>query len=129
MGDYGREKVMAKKIDIRKLGRVLTEEVDNISQLEYKALAFEIFGEIIRLTPVDTGRARGNWNVSSGSPDFSTSNSATPAQPDYNLNVKGFPSVYISNGLHYIGLLEEGRSEQAPDGISKVALGIVRSRR
>ena len=129
MGDYGREKIMAKKIDITKIGKVLTEEVDNISQLEYKALAFEIFGEIIRLTPVDTGRARGNWNVSSGSPDFSTSNSATPAQPDYNLNVKGFPSVYISNGLHYIGLLEEGRSEQAPDGISKVALGIVRSRR
>ena len=120
---------MAKKIDIRKLGRVLTEEVDNISQLEYKALAFEIFGEIIRLTPVDTGRARGNWNVSSGSPDFSIGNSTTPAQPDYNLDVKGFPSVYISNGLHYIGLLEEGRSSQAPDGISRIALGVVRSRR
>ena len=129
MGDYGREEVMAKKIDIRKLGRVLTEEVDNISQLEYKALAFEIFGEIIRLTPVDTGRARGNWNVSSGSPDFSIGNSTTPAQPDYNLDVKGFPSVYISNGLHYIGLLEEGRSSQAPDGISRIALGVVRSRR
>jgi len=129
MGDNGREEVMAKKIDIRKLGRVLTEEINNISELEYKAIAFDVFGEIVKLTPVDTGRARGNWHISAGTPDFSTNGGTQPSQPDYNLDVQGFPSVYISNGLHYIGKLEEGRSQQAPAGISKVALAIVRSRR
>jgi hypothetical protein len=129
MGDNGREEVMAKKIDIKNLGKVLTEELNNVSELEYKAIAFDLFGEIVKLTPVDTGRARSNWHITADNPEYSTSSSTQPAQPDYNLDVRGFPTVYISNGLHYIGLLEEGKSKQAPDGISKVALATVRSRR
>ncbi len=120
---------MAKKIDIKNLGKVLTEELNNVSELEYKAIAFDLFGEIVKLTPVDTGRARNNWHITADDPEYSTSFGTQPAQPDYNLDVKGFPTVYISNGLHYIGLLEEGKSKQAPDGISKVALATVRSRR
>ena len=120
---------MAKKIDIRKLGTVLSEEVHNVSELEYKAIAFEIFGEIVKLTPVDSGRARGNWHIGAGNPEYSIGISTSPSQPNYNLDVKGFPSVYISNGLPYMKELEDGRSSQAPDGISRVALGIVRSRR
>lgn len=120
---------MAKKIDIRKLGTVLTDEIMDVSELEYKALAFELFGEIIKMTPVDTGRARGNWHINAGSPDYSLSTDTQPSQPNYNLDVRGFPSVYISNGLPYMRDLEDGRSTQAPDGISQVALAIVRSRR
>lgn len=121
---------MKKKIDIRKLGKVLTEEIQDVSELEFKALAFELFGEIVKMTPVETGRARGNWHINTDSPEYSTSSDTLPSQPNYNLDVRGFPSVYISNGLHYIGLLEDGRSTtQAPHGISQVALAIVRSRR
>jgi hypothetical protein len=129
MGDYGRENVMIKKIDIKRLGKVLTEELTGVSELEYKAIAFELFGEIIKMTPVKTGRARGNWHINVSSPMYSTSFDTRPSQPDYNLDVRGFPSVYISNGLPYMGDLEDGRSDQAPDGISQVALAIVRSRR
>ncbi len=120
---------MAKKIDIKNLGKVLTEELNNVSELEYKAIAFDLFGEIVKLTPVDTGRARSNWHITADNPEYSTGSSTQPAQPDYNLDVKRFPTVYISDGLYYIGLLEEGKSKQAPDGISKVALATVRSRR
>lgn len=120
---------MAKKIDIRKLGTVLTEEIKDVSELEYKALAFELFGEIIKMTPVDTGRARGNWHINVGRPEYSISSGTRPSQPNYNLDVRGFPSVYISNGLPYMKDLEDGRSTQAPNGISQVALAIVRSRR
>ncbi len=120
---------MAKKIDIKRLGMVLTDEIQNISELEFKALAFELFGEIVKLTPVDSGRARGNWHITAGSADFSIGSDTSPSQPNYNLNVKGFPSVYISNGLPYMKELEDGRSPQAPDGISRVALAAVRARR
>ena len=54
---------MAKKIPLEILGKVVTESVKTETALEYKATAFEMFGEIIKNTPVDTGRARGNWNI------------------------------------------------------------------
>lgn len=120
---------MAKKIDIKNLGRVLTEEINNISELDYKAYAFELFGEIVKLTPVQTGRARGNWHIETGRPYYNVTSNTQPSRPNLNLDLQGFPNIYISNGLHYIGDLEDGKSIQAPNGISKIALAVLRSRR
>ena len=120
---------MAKKINFQSLGKVVTAEVTNLSELEYKAFAFDLFGEIIRFTPVKSGRARGNWHIDAERPDYEITDSTLPATPDYGLDVRGFPNVYISNGLPYMGKLESGSSPQAPNGITSVALAAVRSRR
>lgn len=120
---------MAKKVNLNNLGKVLTTKVTNVSELQYKAFAFDLFGEIIKVTPVKSGRARGNWHIDVENPDYEITNSTTPSVPNYALDVRGFPNVYISNGLPYMERLEDGLSRQAPNGITKVALAAVRSRR
>ena len=118
---------MAKKVPFNKLGVYLKHDVTTESALEYKAYAFDVFGEVVKATPVDTGRARANWNISTGSPDYSTS--PYTFRPAPYVNVDGFPHVYVSNGLDYIADLEAGKSDQAPGGISAVALAKVRNKR
>jgi hypothetical protein len=119
---------MAKSIKLKDLGRVLVEEVKSSSSLEFKATAFELFSQVIQKTPVRTGRARANWNITTGSPDNSVNSStSTGSYPD--LELEGFPSVFISNGLHYIPDLENGKSKQAPAGIFNPAIAAARANR
>jgi len=119
---------MAKKVSLSNLGNAISEDVKAKSALEYKAYAFDVFREVIIKTPVKTGRARGNWTITTMSPDFKTTLSTTPKFSN-DIDVNAFPTVWIANGLSYIGDLEQGKSKQAPVGISLPALAAVRSRR
>jgi hypothetical protein len=106
-----------------------------------KSYAFALYSSIVKKTPVDTGRARGNWNVAVGSEDTSTS--ATQTTPKYTdpsqiPEPKGDESIFISNNLPYITKLEyggypknpkrghgktvDGFSKQAPQGMVGVTL-------
>ena len=85
---------------------------------------------IVRKTPVDTGRARGNWITSvasvdarqleqfdkSGSKAINDAASKLEAYPDT------LPEIYVQNNLPYALRLENGHSKQAPSGM--VALTI-----
>lgn len=75
-----------------------------------KAYAFALYSSIVKKTPVDTGRARGNWNVSVGSEDTSTSGRKTPKYKSMEQipDSDGDESIFISNNLPYIGTLEYG---------------------
>ena len=120
---------MAKKVPLSELGKTVSEDVKARSVLEYKAYAFDVFREVIIKTPVKTGRARGNWNITTMNPDFKTTASKTPNQVPSDIDLNKFPSIWIANGLEYIRDLEQGKSKQAPVGISLPALAAVRSRR
>ena len=103
-----------------------------------KAYAFALYSSIVKKTPVDTGRARANWNVSVGSPDLSTSENTrkTPKSKKEMPEPKGDESIFISNNLPYITTLEyggypknsttgktvNGFSKQAPEGMVGVTL-------
>ena len=119
---------MAKKVKLENLGRHVTESIKADSALEYKATAFEMFSQVIQKTPVKTGRARANWNISTDNPDNSTTEStqATPQVPEIG---DDFPTVFISNGLDYVVDLEDGKSAQAPAGIINPALAAARANR
>ena len=119
---------MAKIVKLGDLGKHVTESIKTDSALEFKATAFELFSQVIQKTPVDTGRARGNWNITTGSPDYSTSNNTTQ---DFSIPAidNGFPNVFIANGLNYVVALEEGRSSQAPGGIINPAIAAARAKR
>lgn len=75
-----------------------------------RSVAFALYSSIVQKTPVDTGRARGNWNVSVNDIDHSTTDNTTPK---YNTK-SGLPlpkddePIYISNSLPYITTLEYG---------------------
>ena len=92
-----------KKVKLDKVGRFLTEHCKTESALEYKATAFELFGQIIENSPVTTGRARGNWNISSEEDESISSSN----QEDGNYSIDDFPDIYIANGLDYIVDLTE----------------------
>lgn len=88
-----------------------------------RKLSLDLFAEIVRRTPVDTGRARANWNYSLHSPNFRTTTSTVPSVVDVPpSSLMKLPRVYISNGLSYVRELEYGRSDQAPQGFIRLSI-------
>ena len=87
-------------------------------------------GALILTTPVDTGRARGNWNVSVGRVDtrvreinFPDQNGAlSEGQAQLQAWRLGGGIIFIANSLPYILPLENGSSAKAPNGMMQHAL-------
>ncbi len=119
-------------IKIRNL-KMLDRDFDRISKrvgldvgLVVKKLSFDIFADVVAGTPVDTGRAMNNWVISVGSPsrvivdEGGTAGMVEGAKVGEAMSalatVPPYSTVWISNNLPYIGVLEEGTSKQAPDG-------------
>jgi uncharacterized protein involved in outer membrane biogenesis len=76
-----------------------------------RAVKLELFRSVILDTPVDTGRARGNWQATIGSPATSeidnTDMSAALAGVTSNLGKVNDVS-FLANNLPYIEALEDG---------------------
>ena len=91
-----------------------------------RSVTAELFIGIVKSTPVDTGRAKGNWQVTVGLPasgeiertDDSPRGSVGPEMAaTCNNDIGGAGSVtYLTNNLPYIMPLEEGHSDQAAPG-------------
>jgi len=120
----------------KRFSREISKFAKNLTDVElvlfHKKVSFEAFSRIVQKTPVDTGRARGNWQITIGVPaenireDFSSALDALgTAQNDAAIeralgalgDLKAFQVVYISNNVAYITFLEEGSSKQAPRGM------------
>jgi len=121
---------------IKKFAKQSGLEVDKV----VRKIALIAYDGITKRTPVDTGRARANWNFSVGNADTTVSsegfgkstgkhvNSPTPPSspkaPKITLKKgDGLEDIYITNNLPYIKRLEYGHhSKQAPKGMVKVTL-------
>ena len=91
--------------------------------LVIRKIAIECFRRIILGTPVDSGRARGNWQASTGSPANGETNTLDPTGA---MTISAMVSevagwtpkddlpAFITNNLPYIQRLNEGWSKQAP---------------
>ena len=113
---------------IRKFNIDAINATDKVKQ----GVAIELFTSVISDTPVDTGRARGNWQSSENAPKKGTidrlDKSGSAAISDVAITVTSGPSdKFMTNNLPYIDGLEEGRSRQAPAGM--VRKNIARLRR
>lgn len=94
--------------------------------------ALRILSVVIPATPVDTGRARGNWQVSVGAPitrelpnKFDKTGQTTLAEARSTLQFKQpGATIYITNNLNYIQRLNEGYSAQAPAGFVEQAIRV-----
>lgn len=104
-----------------------------------RRVTLEMFERIVTLTPVDTGRARGNWQVSLNAPitteidlglamrqgdvaDLSAVESGQRAAAAAALaGMKEGDTPWISNAVPYIGPLDGGHSTQAPIGMTVIA--------
>ncbi len=79
----------------------------------HRATALSAYGNLVRTTPVDTGRARNSWTVSWDFPNITDSQSSTVVQQT--LTPRSRPGViWFANGVDYIRALNEGHSRQAP---------------
>ncbi len=94
-----------------------------------RKITLEAFKRIILRTPVDTGMARGNWQVSAGAPvtvqisDGDKSGTATLSKSEAGvLSWQCQGSLFMVNNLPYIGKLEYGISKQAPQGMVRLTM-------
>lgn len=134
------------------LATELPEDASNMA----KSAAMEIIADLAQSTPVDVGSAVSNWQVSVGSvpgielPAFAPSPSGrmiggvwthsvppeTTRPPNASAMIEQAEAalaskapgemVFIANVLPYIGVLNDGSSEQAPSGFVERAVIIGR---
>lgn len=128
LGDFARR--------IRLRGRQVEEGVNRI----VRKIALVADRELVMETPVDTGRARSNWQVSLGSPITSQREPFSPGEglgKGEGANAAGAlaqgqdkigkrkteQDIYIQNNVDYIGALNnDGTSAQAPAGFVQAAI-------
>jgi len=88
-----------------------------------RAIVLELFGSVIKDTPVKSGRAKGNWQTTIGAPASGTVDrlGEPEALADVSQQTASFGAgkvIYLSNNLPYIYRLEyDGWSQQAPGGM------------
>ena len=111
-------------VDVSKWANKTSDGIENIR----KAIIFELFSSVIMDTPVDTGRLRGNWVLSSGLPYSGTVSLDDPSGGRVMLELKTFVDsgvlktdqvIYMSNNLPYAYRIEyDGWSHtKAPQGM------------
>jgi hypothetical protein len=103
--------------DIRKFQQKTQLSMDVV----LRKVVIDMTNSMVMMSPVDTGRFRGNWMIGVGSPDTSTieavdkEGSTTIARitaATGEINAGGV--VYITNSLPYARRLEYGWSDKAP---------------
>lgn len=113
------------------LSSVIDELEEDIQETVVRRFALGVLTRVIRKSPVDTGRFRGNWVVSIDNPQSSTSErtdkSGALATGDGNIVLNKFDlrtntAIYIQNNLPYAQRLEDGYSSQAPNGVAGISL-------
>ncbi len=109
-------------IDLKKLAEKMELSVDVVA----RKVALEVYSGITEKTPVDTGRAKANWNLSVGRPNLSVNMTArTPKQGQLKKG-EGLGNIWIANNLPYISALENGHSKQAAQGMVAITLAEVK---
>ena len=98
-----------------------------------RKIALDVFTGVIQMSPVDTGRFRGNWQVATGQAPSGTVEMTDPSGATVTAQVAGEVEgmepgdvIYLVNNLPYAQRLEDGWSQQAPGGM--VALTVQRFR-
>tara|TARA_R110001599_G_scaffold339851_1_gene559709 strand:- start:9868 stop:10260 length:393 start_codon:yes stop_codon:yes gene_type:complete len=106
--------------DLAKASVLVLQEADE----DRKAITIKLFNSVILDTPVDTGRARGNWQCTQNSPAPGETDrqdrSGSLAQNEVLeviLSSQTDSAVYLTNNLPYAQKLEFGYSGQAPEGM------------
>lgn len=106
-----------------------SEETKAKVELAVRKIALDVFSEVIMMSPVDTGRFRGNWMCSIGNVpngtleinDKAGTATISKAQAEI-MNLKAGQAIYLVNNLPYAQRLEMGHSKQAPAGMVRLTV-------
>ena len=101
------------------------EAIDDV----FREVVIEIGTSVIRLSPVDTGRFKGNWQFTVGAPSNQSIDTFDKAGHETIATLVSEVSkleagqvAYIVNNLVYGVPLEYGYSDQAPAGMVQITL-------
>lgn len=101
------------------------EAIDDV----FREVVIEIGTSVIRLSPVDTGRFKGNWQFTVGAPSNQSIDTFDKAGHETIATLVSEVSkleagqvAYIVNNLVYGIPLEYGHSDQAPAGMVQITL-------
>lgn len=110
-------------------------EVEQEQNKRLRAAALQALSGVIERSPVDQGAFRGSHRVSVGSPDYSYSladvdktGSTTLAKGSSAIGAvrAPFTVIYVQSNLPYAETLENGNSQQAPQGVYAVTFDSLR---
>lgn len=94
-----------------------------------KRIALDLLRRIVFRTPVDTGRARGNWQVATGAAGGRSTDTTDKeggatigAGSAVVAGARPFGVITIYNNLDYIKFLEGGSSRKSPRGMVAVSI-------
>lgn len=109
-------------IPIEQLAARAGQKLDTVT----RKVTLDLFRSVVQKSPVDTGRFKGNWNVSQTTPNFTATQATNAARGEIEAQkALGFAAggvVYLSNGLPYARRLEYGYSGQAPAGMVRLSV-------
>lgn len=102
------------------------KQTNKDAEKAFRAMCLQLFAGIVVRTPVDTGRLRGNWQISLNNPvagDLDRTANPT-AEERSKLDAANLgTSVYLHNNLPYAERIEfYNHSQQSPNGMVRVTL-------
>lgn len=115
------------------LDRWMDREVPDALERTHRTVLLDLFARLVRATPVDTGRARANWQIAHGSPPSgeiawegggggAASREALDRESPVALSAPAPGRSWVANNVPYIGRLNDGWSDQAPAGFVDLAI-------
>lgn len=127
--------------DLRKFAgsmRRMGARIERNANVLVRRTALAVDATVVLATPVDTGRARSNWQVNLSGPAQGTQEAYAPgahgstaaANTQAALDAgratieaqRPGQAIHITNNLPYIGKLNDGHSAQAPEGFVQTAV-------
>jgi hypothetical protein len=117
-------------LQLKKSLDLADEEIEAVIQV----IGMTALKGVVLKTPVDTGRARGNWIVTKGQPSNQTfkkvDKAGGPTIQKGNDQIQSYDhqkhnQIIIQNNLPYANRLENGWSKQAPQGMVALTLNEV----
>jgi hypothetical protein len=108
-----------------RLRATAAQDVPQLTVVAVKKIAIGVYADLVRASPVDTGRFRGSWTCALDAPDTAVLPEAKkgaevyppPDESQVTQALEGlqpFGNAWISNNLPYAEVLNEGHSRQAP---------------
>lgn len=106
------------------------ENAKNRIDIVIKKAEIRVFESVIMKSPVDTGRFRGNWIATTGTPSFmyyddlkDKPGRVTKAAARRVINESQIGGItYLVNNLPYAMKIEYGWSKQAPSGVVRTTV-------
>lgn len=109
------------------VGLFAEEEVPRRVQQAQQKIGLQALRGVVLKTPVDTGRARANWQTTIGTPASGELDRQDKSDTNSNIAIaqgsqvveaaQPFSVIWLTNNLPYIERLENGYSQQAPNGM------------